>query len=213
MDDPGTAGGPLQAARDALKRRAWREAFELYSAADEAEELAPEDLESLAEAADALALLDDVINTYERAHAGYVKQGSQERAAVTAIILATWYAIKGDFAVSRGWRGTAERLLDGLPECAGHARMALGRAGMGLFQGKLDFALQQAQLACEIARRVGDRDVEMSGLHIQGRALLKGGEVEGGMSLIDEAMAAAMTGELGPFASTSILCYTIIACR
>ena len=41
----------LQEARAAISRHSWQEAFDLYVAADSAGKLAPEDLESLAQAA------------------------------------------------------------------------------------------------------------------------------------------------------------------
>ena len=45
------AGDELLAAREALERFEWERAFELFSAADEREELGPEDVERLAFAA------------------------------------------------------------------------------------------------------------------------------------------------------------------
>ena len=137
----------LDRAHEALGRRAWREAFDLLTAADASEELAPEDLERLADAADALGDIDAVIDAYERAHGGYAREENRERAALMALSLASFHAIKGDLAVYRGWRGTAERLLEELPESAGHARLALSRATVGLGQGALDTALHPAQHA------------------------------------------------------------------
>ncbi len=183
----------LDRAHEALARRAWREAFDLLTAADASEELAPQDLERLADAADALGDIEAVIDAYERAHAGYTQQGNDERAALTALSLASWYAIKGELAVYRGWRATAERLLEELPEGAGHARLALSRATVSLGEGALDTAIEQAELACEIARRLDDRELEVHGLHLQGRALLRRGEIEVGSPLLDEAMAAAVS--------------------
>lgn len=100
-----------------------------------------------------------------------------------------------------------------MPESAGHARLALSRATVGLGEGALDTATEQAQLACEIARRLDGRELEVHGLHLRGRALLRRGEIEEGTALLDEAMAAAVAGQLGPFRAAGILCNTISACR
>ncbi len=48
-------------------------------------------------------------------------------------------------------------------------------------------AVEQAPLACEVARRLGDGELEMRGLHIHGRVMLRRGEVEEGASLPAEA--------------------------
>ena len=67
---------------------------------------------------------------------GYAGQVSQERAAVTAILLVSWYVVQGDLAVARNWLGSAQRLLEGLPENSAHARMALERTNIVLFPGQ-----------------------------------------------------------------------------
>ena len=101
-----------------------------------------------------------------------------------------WYAVTGEGAVARGWYGTADRLLEGEPEGAGHARMALARANVG----GGDTAMDEAQHAIEIARRIGDREIEMSALHLQGRVMVQRGNLEQGTPLLDEAMTAAVGG-------------------
>jgi hypothetical protein len=45
------ADSPLQQARDALRRHAWQQCYELFTAADETESLSADDLANMAEAA------------------------------------------------------------------------------------------------------------------------------------------------------------------
>ena len=58
---------------------------------------------------------------------------------------------------------------------------------------------------------VGDRDVETLALAFQGHALIGLGRVGDGMALLDEAMATAMTGNLGMLATGLSYCRTISA--
>ena len=79
---------PLDAARAALERHDWVQGYELLRAADEAMELAPEDLMLLGEAAMWNGQMDMVHPYFERAYRGYLQQGNTLRAAYVA----TWIA-------------------------------------------------------------------------------------------------------------------------
>ena len=68
---PDSGEDRLAAAREALRRHAWREAFDQLSAADAAEPLPPEDLERLAEAAQWIGRLDDCIAVHEPSWSRY----------------------------------------------------------------------------------------------------------------------------------------------
>ena len=50
-------------------------------------------------------------------------------------------------------------------------------------------------------------------MHLHGQALLKLGELDRGMDLIDEVCAAAVGGELGPEYAGLVYCWTMAACR
>ena len=47
----------------------------------------------------------------------------------------------------------------------------------------------------------------------KGRALVKSGEIDAGLELLDEATAAAVSGELQPYSSTVVYCMTISSCH
>src|SRR5262245_29909961 len=85
----------VAAAHDALRRHAWREAFEHLRAADASKPLAPEHLEALAETALSVGRLDDAIAASERAHAGYLEHGNCRRAGFMAIWLGHHHFAKG----------------------------------------------------------------------------------------------------------------------
>ncbi|MGH3014681.1 MAG: LuxR family transcriptional regulator, partial [Gaiellaceae bacterium] len=77
---------PLEAGRDALRRRQWGEGYELLKAADESAELSPEDLMLVGEAAMWIGHMDEVAAYFERAYRAYLADGNMLRAA----FVATW---------------------------------------------------------------------------------------------------------------------------
>ncbi|MCH7838094.1 MAG: hypothetical protein IIC26_06250 [Chloroflexi bacterium] len=60
--------------------------------------------------------------------------------------------------------------------------------------------------------RHGDRDLQALGLEKQGAALVAKGQVTEGLALLDEAMAAAVSGELGSWATGVAYCQLIGTC-
>ena len=67
--------------------------------------------------------------------------------------------------------------------------------------GDLSQALESFGRAYELGERFGDRDTQVLALVGKGRALVKTGEVEQGLALLDEATAAAVCGELRPYSA------------
>src|SRR5207244_3469584 len=137
---------PLDAGRAALRRRAWKDAYALLSAADEAGELAPEDLEALGEAAWVTAHYEESLRARERAYAAYVGRDERQAAAAIALMLVNEYFPRGELAVAAGWQKTAERLLEGLEECRAHGLLAWLRAQLALLLARdLDTAQGQGR--------------------------------------------------------------------
>jgi class 3 adenylate cyclase len=204
---------PLEAGRDALRRREWVDAYEHLRAADESAELAPEDLLLLGEAAMWNGHMDELAAYLERAYRGYLQQSKTLRAAYVA----TWIAHEQknllQMSQANGWMGRAKRLLDLEPESAEHGYWALQKSLMEIGEGNYAEALALAKEAEEIGRRYGDRNLEIRGIQRQGNVLIEQGEVAEGKLLLDEASAAALAGELDPFSTLTVYCNTIGACR
>ena len=204
---------PLQAARDAAGRPAWRRAYEAYARVGR-EDLTPADLEQFAGAAWWNGKLDQAIDLRERAHAAYVAAGDGISAARVALTLSHDHVGRGAFAVSHGWFAKAERLLSAQPDSVEHARLTFTRGINALFAGgDLREAADELDRAFELAARFGDRDTQALALVAKGRALVKMGEVEQGLALIDEATAAAVGGELDPYSTGLVYCVTISSCQ
>ena len=203
----------VQAGRAAADRHAWRDAYDSLATADAESDLGPEDLELLAETALWSGHLNASIEASERAFAGYLKRGENARAAYVAIMLALDYRNKSATAIAAGWHGRAARLLESEPEAVEHGYLALQKATLALSRGELDDALDEAKRAVELGTRFDDRNVEALGLLRQGVALVKKGDFEEGLMLLDEASAAAVGGDLTPLATGTIYCATIDSCR
>ena len=202
----------LETARDAAERHAWREAYEAYSSLDR-QELPAEDLERFAEAAWWRGKLDEAINLRERSYARFSADGDRLAAARLALTLTWDQSGRGAFAVSHGWFSTAERLLEGEAESTVHARLALTRAINTMFEGNPTEAIPDFDHAYEIAQRLGDKDTEILALVGRGRSLVKSGEIDEGLALLDEATASAVCGELEPHSTGLVYCITISACH
>ncbi|HEU5264767.1 MAG TPA: adenylate/guanylate cyclase domain-containing protein, partial [Gaiellaceae bacterium] len=200
-------------ARDAAANQGWRKAYEAYAGVA-ANELEASDLESYGEAAWWNGRLDEAISLRERAYAAYTADGNPLAAARMALTLSWDYDGRGAFSVANGWLANAERLLADLPDAPEHGRLLLSHALAALFaEGDLEKALKTFNAAFDLAKRVGDRDVQMLALSGRGRAFIKAGEIEKGLALLDEATASAMCGDLRAHSAGLVYCITISSCR
>lgn len=204
---------PAEAGREAFQRRAWAEAYELFNAADANGDLAPDDLELLAEAAILSGSAERFVPLIERAYAGYQRAGNRRRAAQMAIVLNHEYHSKLQTSVAAGWLSRATRLLEQEPEAAEHGYLELQRSLVAWKTQDFDAALEHATRAEEIGVRHGDRSLEVRALQRRGIALIEKGELEAGRALLDEASAAALSGELDTFSTVVVYCNTIGTCR
>jgi DNA-binding CsgD family transcriptional regulator len=209
----------LRRARVAHGQRAWNDAFELFSAADGVEALAPADLELLASAAYLVGRDDDALGAFERAHQAYLASSPSERAraARCAFWLGLLLMFRSESGHATGWLGRAQRLVDVLVledanDCVESGYLLIPTAEQQLAAGESDAAYDTASKAVEIGERCGDSDLTACARHLQGRALLLGGRIETGLALLDEAMLAATGGELSAVLTGLIYCSVIDAC-
>jgi class 3 adenylate cyclase len=202
---------PVEAGREAASRGAWRDAYDLLAPTVQA--LRPEDLEALAEAAFWTGRLDEAIHTRERAYTAYVEAGDDLQAARLALWISRDYFNKADLAIANGWFAKAERLLDGKEESPAHGYLAVSKALNMMMAGDLDASRGQAERAFELGHRFGDRNLRALALVTKGRVVVLNGDVTEGLALLDEATAAAVSGELEPWTTGLVYCATITSCH
>ena len=199
-------------ARETLARHAWREAFDLLSAADQPGALSPEELELLAQSAWWVGKLPVAIEARERSYAASLKSGDKLSAAIAAILLGHDNTMRNQQSVASAWLKRAERLLDGMEENPAHGWLSATRGFQACITGRIDEAYEQSSRAEEIAGRFGDRDLEALALSGKGVALVAKGQVEEGLSILDEASVAAVAGALEPSVAGGVCCATISTC-
>src|SRR5207247_1057051 len=138
---------------------------------------------------------DDAVGLRQRSFAAYSAGGEKLPAARLAVTLFWDHMSNGAFSVARGWLAKAERLLEGPLDSPVHGYLVVSRAfGMLFGEGALGPAGEAFDEAYELSQRFGDPELEAMALVGKGKILVASGQVEKGLSLLDEATAAATGG-------------------
>jgi len=209
MDTP----AEVDRGRDLYARGSWHEAWEALYRSDRETTLEPADLERLATAAYLTGRDEESADAWARAHQAYLGRAEVERAVRCAFWLAFGLLQKGERARGGGWISRAVRLLEECgSDCVERGYLflpdGLKRIGMGDGEG----ALACFSEAARIGERFGDPDLSALALHSRGRVLIRMGEVDTGVALLDEAMAAVEARELSPLVVGDVYCSVIEGC-
>ncbi len=208
------ASDHLERGRRAFAARAWSDAYEAFSRADEAAPLEAEDLELLATSAFMLGRDDEWLRSLERAHQLHVEADDAQRAAGCATWVGITLALRGEVGGASGWLGRAQRLLDSDGrDCAERGYLLLPVMFEQEAAGDFAAGAATAGEAAEIGRRLGDADLVALAAQGQGYMLIKDGDVKQGLGLLDEAMVAVTTGEVSPIPTGLVYCGVIMACQ
>jgi DNA-binding CsgD family transcriptional regulator len=208
------ANNALELGRDAFARRAWREAYERLSAADETAPLGREDLELAATAAYMLGQDDDYVRALERAHHLHLQADDPLAAARCAGWVGMTLMLRGEIARGSGWLGRAQRLVERHEDdCAERGWLLFSSIFEYEAAGDLEAAAETAAAAAEIGERFGDRDLFGLSVANQGALLVRLGRVREGLARLDEAMVAVVAGEMSPIVSGLVYCGVIVGCR
>jgi DNA-binding CsgD family transcriptional regulator len=204
----------LERGRAAFKQRAWRDAHDHLARADREEPLDGDDLFRLAICQGLFGDDDGMLQTLERAHGLYRESGDLRRAARAAFWLGFRLAYLGEAGRANGWWSRAERLVesDGR-DCAERGYLLIPTVHRHMASGDEKAAHDVAAQAAAIGERFGDADLAAFARNMQGQALMRSGEVEKGLSLLDEAMVAVTARETSPILTGVIYCTVIQACQ
>jgi DNA-binding CsgD family transcriptional regulator len=207
------SAGTVERGRKAFDSYAWRDAYELLSAAAAAS-LPPADLDRLAVAAYLIGQDAESVRAWERAHQGYVAAGETRPAVRCAVWLGLALLQGGEHARGSGWIARAQRLLEGTSlDCVEQGYVRLPRALQVLYSGDPHAAGALFSEVLDIADRFGDPDLSALCRLGCAQALIALGQVRAGVSMLDEAMVAVTAGEVSPIPAGIIYCGVIINCR
>ena len=199
----------------ALARGEWDRARTRFEEALRIEET-PQALEGLGMAA---WWLDDdatVFDARERSYRLYRRRGDRRGAGRVAMTLAEdYFQFRGETAVARGWHQRAHRLLEGLPPIPEQGWLRLWEGNLGLMVGQDPAHVRKLGVeAAAIGRDLGEIDLEMTALALEGLALVVEGDPSAGLPRLDEATTAAMSGEMtDPVAIGLSCCFLVTACE
>ena len=148
----------------------------------------------------------------ERAYAGFRRGGDLARAARIALWLSREYAqVWANTAAAAGWMARAERLLASAAPGSESGWLELARAERARDPAE---SARGAGAALDAALIGGDADLELRALAQLGLAEVKAGRIDEGLGRLDEAMAAATSGEPASLETFADVCCTLLlACE
>jgi hypothetical protein len=186
-----TSRDPLSRGRDALAAGDWALAKEAFAAV--AETGSPDALDGLGRALWWLKDVRAAIETRTRAHKAYKSQGRLGEAAAVAVWLARELRplFRND-AAADGWLARAETLAMRAADSSVFGWISLARAEATFDATE---AIARSRSALEVARRYDDPDLEIVSLARLGLLQVASGEIDDGITHLDEAMAAVSAGE------------------
>jgi len=202
----------LEQARAAARGGAWPQAYALLSESDGRRLTAPEELEMLGEVAWWTGRIDESQDARVRAFGLRLERGEEAAAALLALKVSREYEHKRS-PLAEAWFARAERLLEGHDDSVEFGYLMRTRARLAVRVGDYEAALAQAERTIELGTRHGERNLIALGLHDKGTVLVRQGDVEGGLGLLDEATVAAVSGELDPYTTAVVYCGIIAAFR
>jgi DNA-binding CsgD family transcriptional regulator/tetratricopeptide (TPR) repeat protein len=210
MDGEARAAEALADARAAFARSDWQAARIAFERALESGPN-PDALDGLGQAILWLGDEEEAIATRTRAFVEYERRGNREVAANIAIYLSAEYRIAGNASLANGWLGRGRRLLEGCGDCPAQGWLHIELAKRSTRPVEAE---DHAQHAVDIARRIGDAGLEAAALSHAGLARLSKGDVDGGLAVLDEAMAIATGVEAeDPLSIVDACCTTLVACE
>ena len=204
----------IERGREAYARRAWAEAHESLSHADQTAGLGVEDVELLATSASIIGCIDEYLGLLERVHHASLDTGDGLRAARAGFWIGMNLAVRGDMGPAGGWFARAQRLVEReRRDCVERGYLLMPVAFQRQAAGDYDAAYAAAAEGAEIGDRFADAGLTAAAVHLQGQIRIKQGRVEEGLGLLDEAMVAVTAGEVPPMFTGIVYCGVIAACE
>ncbi|HEY9425503.1 MAG TPA: LuxR C-terminal-related transcriptional regulator [Microterricola sp.] len=204
----------LERGRIAFGAHRWTDAFDALAAADHEGSLTGQDLERLSTAALLTGKETVGIDVATRAHEDFLAHDEVVDAARSAAWIGMFLTTRGDAARGGGWLARAHRLVQESEVANPVAGLLLVPEGFGaLNAGDIEGAGRAFEAAWDLGVGFHDRDVLALSQLGQGQVKICLGQLNDGLTLLDEAMVAVTAGEISPVASGIIYCAVIGSCR
>lgn len=208
------AAAELERGRASYAKGDWEDAFGALSHADEAAPLGADDLELLAFSAALTGRDDAMLQALERQYQALVDTRECLRAARAAFWIGMRLFALAEPGRASGWISRAQQVVEREGrDCAEQGLLLLPVVVRHLETGDHDAAHAAAARAVELGERFGDPDVIAFARNLQGRALMRKGEVAEGLALVDGVMVAVTSGELSPLVAGLVYCNAIASCQ
>lgn len=209
---PSGDGDLLGRARVAYAHRDWVSARRDFTEVSRTGDLHPADLYALSNCAWWLGDLDECLPLQRQVHQRFLDLDDPASAALVAIDVGYTHLIRGEESQGSGWIARAMRLLDDRTDTVEYGYLVYLEFEGTFSASELDAAMDAASRVHALGRRFHDPTLTALGVLGQGRVLVRRGEVAAGMSLLDEAMLAAVSEELDPGWAGNIYCHLMVAC-
>jgi DNA-binding SARP family transcriptional activator len=198
----------LAKADHAAKAREWDTVCVLLTSADELVELDANHLELLGDAAFMAGEQDASIAARQRAHTLWLRGGDRRRAAIAALLIVGNHYVRNRPAIAAGWFHKGRRMLEEEPEGPAHGVLAFTAALIALARGEPAAAAVAASESQRIGGRFQQADIEAVGQTLHACSLMRLGRLIEAQAMLDEVLAWASSGELGPVATGQIFCWS-----
>ncbi|GAA1864970.1 hypothetical protein GCM10009715_10190 [Paeniglutamicibacter psychrophenolicus] len=196
--------------RAALDDWDWARARSLFGLALKTE-TSPEATHGLARAVEWAGDFEAAIALYEEAFILYRRRGDlRPTASIAARELSFLYAaVYANSAASDGWLARAASLAGAAGECAETGWVHLAEC---LATDNPELIGFHAAAATDLGRRLGDADLEFCAIGYNGLSLVLSGRIAEGMRHIDEAAAAATSGEVRDYQAVGEIYCKMLLC-
>lgn len=202
----------VDAAREAVESGDWARGLELVSGA--AFDADPAALEIRAQAAYGAGELEAAVAAWESVHGLRLAVGQPQEAAWAAGMVAMYLLIDtGMMAPVRGWAARAERLLSGSTDAPALALVAMIRAYERFMCGDASSSRAHAGDAVRLGRELDVLPAVVIGQVAIARLRIADGEVDEGLTQLDEVAALLMSGDVDPLTTGMMYCELICAAQ
>ena len=200
-------------ANEALRRRDWPEVLRSLSAADP-NELTGDELLALYEA-ECAAEVDRhrAQSVVELAHAAYVRDDDMEGASWTALQMIIIATINHELDLARAWESSLLRTMEGLAESKVHVYVSIALSMRSIYDGDYESVIAMVREAQELARRLGERDLEIWARQREAIATVRSGDYERGLEMLDETMVGSLSIDVRPSIRGALMCHGVSLCQ